>query len=72
MNCMGCHTSQELHGSRHEVGSMVLSPFLGISNALNERYNANVRLNAFGGRYFEAGPGRNYYAGVNFKFNLQQ
>ena len=59
-------------GSRHEIGSMVLSPFLGISNALNERYNANVRLNAFGGRYFEAGPGRNYYAGVNFKFNLQQ
>jgi hypothetical protein len=29
-----------------------------------------VRLNAFGGRYFEPGPGRNGYAGVtlNWKF----
>jgi iron complex outermembrane receptor protein len=58
-------------GSQHDLGSIVVSPFLGISNALDERYNANVRLNAFGGRYYEPGPGRNYYAGVNVRFKLQ-
>jgi len=44
-----------------------LMPFFGISNLLNERYADNIRANAFGGRYFEAGPERQYYLG--FRFN---
>lgn len=58
-------------GSEHDLGTMVISPFLGINNLLDESYNANVRINAFGGRYYEAGPGRNFYAGVNFNFDLK-
>lgn len=41
-----------------------LEVFGGINNLLDARYVNNVRLNAFGGRYFEAAPGRNIFAGV--------
>jgi len=36
----------------------------GINNLLNQTYFDNIRLNAFGGRYYEPAPGRNLYLGV--------
>jgi iron complex outermembrane receptor protein len=41
-----------------------------VHNLTDETYTSNVRLNAFGARYFEPGPGRNGYAGitVDWKF----
>jgi iron complex outermembrane receptor protein len=41
-----------------------LAPFLGINNLTNTRYNDHIRINAFGGRYFEPAPGINWYMGV--------
>lgn len=37
----------------------------GLNNILGRRYSQNVRVNAFGGRYFEPAPGRNVYFGVS-------
>ena len=39
--------------------------FGGINNLLNTTYYDNIRLNAFGGRYYEPAPGRNFYVGVS-------
>jgi hypothetical protein len=39
-----------------------LRPYVGINNLFNESYNSNIRINAFGGRYFEPAPERNIYA----------
>ena len=58
-------------GFEGTIGSIVLSPFIGLNNLFDESYNANVRINAFGGRYFEPGPERNAYAGVSVRFNLR-
>ena len=49
--------------------SMLISPFVGINNLFDETYNANVRINAFGGRFYEPGPDRNIYAGVTLRFD---
>ena len=38
--------------------------FSGIDNGLNERYSLGNDLNAAGGRYYNAAPPRNYYAGL--------
>ncbi|GLR17345.1 TonB-dependent receptor family protein [Portibacter lacus] len=43
-------------------------PYLGINNIYNVDYFDNIRLNAFGSRYYEAGPPRNFYIGVKFDF----
>lgn len=43
-------------------------PFLAIQNLLDEEYFDNIRLNAFGGRYYEPAPGRNLYAGLRARF----
>ncbi|MCH7487679.1 MAG: hypothetical protein IIC04_11915, partial [Proteobacteria bacterium] len=43
---------------RVPIGSTALSPFVGVSNVLDRSYVAAVTPNAFGGRYFEPGPGR--------------
>jgi iron complex outermembrane recepter protein len=58
-------------GYEADLGDFTVSPFLGVNNLFSETYTANVRLNAFGGRYFEPGPPRNGYAGVtlNWKFH---
>src|SRR5690606_27062992 len=53
-----------------DVGRLNVSPFLGVNNLTDEEYTANVRLNPFGGRYFEPGPGRNGYAGVTLNYRF--
>jgi len=50
------------------IGSFELGPFIGVHNLFDEPYTANVRINAFGGRFFEPGPGRNLYAGISVKY----
>jgi iron complex outermembrane receptor protein len=54
-----------------DLGDFSLSPFIGVNNVADEDYTANVRLNAFGGRYFEPGPGRNGYAGVSLNYQFR-
>lgn len=41
----------------------------GIDNLLNEKYSLGNDLNAFGQRYFNAAPERNYFGGVRVYFN---
>jgi iron complex outermembrane receptor protein len=38
--------------------------FLGVDNALNKQYSLGNDLNAVGGRYFNAAPNINFYAGL--------
>ncbi len=47
------------------VGRLQLSPFGGVTNVADVRYASSVVVNAFGGRYFEPGPGRGGYAGLS-------
>ena len=47
-----------------------LASFMGISNLFNEKYNNNIRINAFGSRYFEPAPERNLYIGVTLRRNF--
>lgn len=46
-----------------------VEPWAGITNLLDERYSASVTVNAFGGRYFEPGPGRSFYLGARIGFS---
>jgi len=41
----------------------------GIDNLLDEKYSLGNDLNAFGGRYFNAAPTRNYFAGIRVQLN---
>lgn len=43
-------------------------PYFGINNLFDENYNNNIRINAFGGRYFEPAPPMNFYAGIVVNF----
>ena len=42
--------------------------FLGANNIFNQEYYDNIRINAFGKRYYEPAPKRNFYFGINFSF----
>lgn len=50
-------------GSALPLGAVQLSPFAGIHNLSDETYVSAVTINAFGGRYYEPGPGRAFYLG---------
>lgn len=41
-----------------------ISFFCGINNLLDETYFDNIRINAFGKRYYEPAPMRNFYLGI--------
>ena len=51
-----------------QPGNWLLRPYIGINNLFNEHYNSNIRINAFGARYFEPAPERNIYAGIVIRF----
>jgi len=51
-------------GYRGRLGSLVVEPFVGVDNLLDERYNSSVVVNAVGGRFYEPAPGRNAYVGI--------
>ncbi|MBT8438069.1 MAG: TonB-dependent receptor [Gammaproteobacteria bacterium] len=44
-----------------------LGSFVGVNNLFDEEYNDNIRINAFGGRYFEPAPERNAYIGITLR-----
>ncbi len=56
---------------RWQWQQLVLEPFAGINNVFDRDYVANHRLNAFGGRYFEAGPGRSFYGGLTARLDAR-
>ena len=56
-------------GKDIQVGDWTVSPFLGINNLFDESYNSNVRINAFGGRYFEPAPDTNIYGGIKIRLD---
>jgi iron complex outermembrane recepter protein len=55
-------------GYRLSVGESILEPFIGVNNAFDVLYMANVQLNALGGRYFEPSMGRNVFGGLKIRF----
>ena len=41
-------------------------PYMGMNNIFDTEFNSNIRINAFGSRYYEPAPGRNSYLGITF------
>jgi iron complex outermembrane receptor protein len=52
-------------GYRGATAAWDYGVYAGVNNLFDADYNANVRINARGGRYFEPAPGRNLYLGLN-------
>ncbi|TDS16237.1 TonB-dependent receptor [Sphingobacterium paludis] len=59
------HLVQAKAGMDIPLGSStVVQFFIGADNVLNERYSLGNDINAFGNRFFNPAPPRNYYAGI--------
>ena len=68
---VGSHAVTNFRMSRDFTsGDWLVRPYLGINNAFNQRYFGNVRINAFGGLFYEPAPDRNVYAGVTVRLRL--
>ena len=48
----------------YQRGKWLYRPYAGINNLFDESYNNNIRINAFGSRFFEPAPGRHVYVGI--------
>lgn len=55
-------------GYKLAVNSYSIQPFISFKNLLGAQYFDNLRINAFGDRYYEPAPGFNFFGGV--KFNI--
>ncbi|MEN9610911.1 MAG: hypothetical protein RLZZ628_1725 [Bacteroidota bacterium] len=55
-------------GYRFSISDNGIEPFIGVNNAFDVLYMANVQLNAAGGRYFEPSMGRNVFGGLKIRF----
>ena len=47
-------------------GDWSILPYMGMNNIFDTEFNSNIRINAFGSRYYEPAPGRNSYLGITF------
>ena len=47
--------------------NVIIQPYIGVNNLLNQSYTDNVRINAFGGRFFEPAPRFNGFGGIIVK-----
>ena len=50
-----------------QVKSLRIEPYFGIRNLTNTTYFDNIRINAFGNRFYEPAPERNFYLGVSIR-----
>lgn len=57
-------------GYEWHIGRGRVSPFIGLNNLTDEKYNGIVRLNALGGRFFEPAPRFNIYGGVQMAYEF--
>ena len=48
--------------------TVTMNIFAGADNLFNSRYSLGNDINAAGGRYYNAAPGRNYFAGLSFQW----
>jgi iron complex outermembrane receptor protein len=55
-------------GWQREKGRHRPGLFVGVDNLTNEAYSLGHDLNAFGKRYYNPAPGRNYFAGAYLRF----
>lgn len=55
----------DVRGALPRLGRSGLSPFAGITNLFGRVYNSSVVINAAGGRYYEPGPRRELYVGLD-------
>ncbi|MBB6613105.1 TonB-dependent receptor [Pontibacter sp. Tf4] len=59
-------------GLRRTIASALqLDVFAGIDNLTDENYSLGNDLNAFGGRYYQPAPPRNYYTGIKLNYKLR-
>ena len=58
-------------GFERRCGAWSFAPFIGINNVFDQAYSANIRINAFGGRYYEPAPKRNAYTGVRIRYTFE-
>ena len=54
-------------GKNIEAGDDRLTVYFGIDNLFDEVYFDNIRINAFGGRYYEPAPDRTFYTGLAYE-----
>lgn len=63
------YTTVDVRGGWAELraGRVRASPTAGVTNVLDVRYNTSVVINAVRGRFYEPGPGRSLYVGMEVK-----
>jgi len=57
-------------GQRLRVAGLELEPHVAVQNLFDRAYDANVRINAFGGRHFEPAPRRNFFGGLSLRWEF--
>ena len=53
-------------GKKFKLSRSIVYPYLIISNVFDNEYFDNIRINAFGGRYYEPAPKRTIFGGIRF------
>ena len=51
-------------GKEFKLSRSIVYPYLIISNVFDKEYFDNIRINAFGGRYYEPAPKRTIFGGI--------
>jgi iron complex outermembrane recepter protein len=53
------------------AGQLQLDVFAGVDNLTDEKYSLGNDLNAFGGRFYQPAPDRNYFGGIKLNYSFR-
>ena len=57
-------------GFTKKLNRFSISPRIGINNLFKQDYNQEIRIQDATNRFFEPGPGRNFYGSINFRYEF--
>lgn len=55
-------------GYRKKLGKISVNAYVGVDNALDQKYSLGNDLNAFGGRFYQPSARINYYSGASLTY----
>ena len=59
-------------GYTKKIKQISISPRIGVNNLFKQDYNQEIRIQDATNRFFEPGPGRNFYGSINVRYEFSE
>jgi outer membrane receptor protein involved in Fe transport len=59
-------------GGTFDIGDFRIVGYAGVNNLLDEKYVAFIQINSYRQEFYESGPRRNFFGGINIAYMFRK